>query len=446
MKPSARLAHCLVALFAVCPCALAAHETTVLPNGMTVVAVQAATSDVCGVHLSLRIGPERVPAHKAGLRALTQQVILGHIRNRMNASDDLIPLRLEGTQGAAFSVETEWDHVEFVASVTSHRLPLLMSFMGPAVFEAEWTDDDVLNAREMIADQQGAVDDKGGAAYEAYYLFRRALVGDSPLAQPIFGTGETRDNITLADVKTFYQSFYVPNVATLCVVSPLPPQRVIELATETFGGYRQRRLAEAPPVAPAADDSRVETDTSPEQTSAVVIIGYPLPAVGSDGYIMGRIMYAALSGPQGLLAGDNGLAAALPLVARLGGEDVAAYGVLPIPMERAPYLAVFARAVPTQLEDTRRAILEQLMRFADEPLSEQALRRAKMRAINIHASALSEPVRAATILNRHFLLGAPDAAVETFADRVMGASAEDIQQFAREQFTRHAIGVLMPGI
>ena len=444
MKQSARFTCCLIVL-AACAASVAAQQPTVLPNGMTVLAVQAATNDVCGVHIALRIGPERVPPHKAGLRALTQQVILGHIRNRMSASDDLIPLRREGTQGAGFSVETEWDHVEFVASVTSRRLPLLLSFMGPAIFEAEWTDDDVVNAKELVADQDGAADDRTGAAYEAYYLFRRALVGDSPLAQPIFGTPRTRENITLADVKTFYQGYYVPNVATLCVVSPLPPQRVVQLAREAFGSYRQRRLTEAPPAASAAEDTRVEIGASPEQAGAVVVIGVPLPPVGSDGYIMGQIMYAALSGPQGFLAADGSLAAALPLTARLAGEDAGAFGVLPIPMERAPYLAVFARAAPTQVEDARRAILEQLLRFAEQPLSDEALHRAKLRALNLNAGPLSEPMRAATVLNRRFLLGAHDNGLETFADRGMGFSAEDIQQFAREQFTRHAIGVLMPG-
>lgn len=422
-----------------------AQEPVTLPNGMTVLATRAATSDVCGVHMALRIGPERVPPHKAGLRALTQQVILGHIRNRMNASDEFIPLRLEGTQGAAFSVETEWDHVEFVASVTSRRLPLLLSFMGPAIFEAEWTDDDVVNAKELIADQQGAADDTGGAAYDAYYLFRRALVGDSPLAQPIFGTPETRANITLADVKTFYQGYYVPNVATLCVVSPLPAQMVVEPAREAFGGYRPRRLTEAPAVAPAAEDTRVEIGASPEQAGAVVVVGVPLPPVGSDGYIMGQIMHAALSGPRGFLAADGGLAAALSLTARLAGEDAGAFGVLPIPMERAPYLAVFARTAPTQVEDARRAILEQILRFAEEPLSEEALHRAKLRVLNLNAIPLSEPMRAATVLNRRFLLGAHDPGLATFADRIMALTAEDIRQFAREQFTRHAIGVLMPG-
>ena len=432
-------------MLVIVPWLAAADAPVVLPNGLSVLAVECTTSDVCGVHIALKIGPERVPPEKAGLRALTQQVLLGCIRERMNEREDLSSLRQQGSQGAGFAVETQWDHVEFVATVTSGELARLLGFTGPAILEAEWTQDDIVNAREIIGQEQGGEFEGPAASYRAYYLFRKALAGRSSVVHPIFGTDETRQSITLADVKTFYKSYYVPNLTSVCVVGPLPAEEVVDLVKTSFGRYKARELASSPAADLGGEETRVETGLSPEANGAVVIIGVPLPPVGSDGYTMGQILHAALSGPEGSLATDKTLSTALPLAARIGARDAHAFAVMPIPISRSPYLAAFSRALPTKIEAVREGILGQILKFGHEPLSEEALRRAKMRAINLHALPMDQPGAAATLLNRHSLFGGEHTTGREFADRVNAVTAAELQEFAKRQFTRHAVGVLMPG-
>ncbi len=427
------------------PC-LAATAPITLPNGVCVLAVEAAAGDTCGVSVALQIGPERVPAAKAGLRAVTQQVLLGRIRSLMKERTDLASLRRQGTQGAGFVVETQWDHVEFTASVTSRELPRLLEFLGPAIFEAEWTQDDFVSAKDVLArEEQGSGAEGEAGSYEAYHLFRKALVGVSPLAQPIYGTDATRESITLVDVKTFHRSYYVPNVTSVCVVSPLPSEQVAALIEGAFGKYKARKLGLTPSVSLGTDETRVETGVNSELASAVVIVGVPLPPVGTDGYLMGHLLHAALSGPLGALAEVKLPAEVRSRPSRDSDREGNVFAVMPIPIARAPYLAVAARAMATGIEDVRSAAVAQIMKFAREPLSAEALARAKTRAINLYAEPMDQPQSAATILNRRALFGDKQLSSDEFVDRIEAVTASQLQAFAIKQFTRHAVGVLLPG-
>ena len=401
---------------------------------------------MCAVHVGLGIGPEYVPPHKAGLRALTQQVLLTRIREGINNQDELARLRQEGTQGASFSVETQWDHVEFVASATSSQLPTLLEYMARAIFEATWSQDDIVNAREMIVRDKLANDGGMGPASEnAFHLFRRALVGDSPLAQPIFGTEKTLQSVTLADVKSFYRSYYVPNLTAVCVVSPLPAGDATDLARRSFGHLKSRKVARTESIRLGADQTKVELGISPELNHAVVVVGIPVPPMGSKEFAIAEVVHASLSGPRGAFALDEELASSVPTPSRPGAGPVPPATVLPIPMSRAPYLAAFGRTLPTAVDDLRKGILRHLLKLSAKPMSEAELHRAKTRAINAHMLPMDTPVIAATILSRRFLLTDKFDAGGDFATQVAELSAEDVQAFAKTHFVRHAVGVMMPG-
>ncbi|NSW56341.1 MAG: insulinase family protein [Armatimonadetes bacterium] len=426
---------------------VASSDQLLLPNGMNVLVFESGASDVCGVHLALNIGPERVPPEKAGLRALTQQIILSKIRAQMNTTESLASLRQEGTQGAGFSVETQEDCVEFTASVTSAQLKPLLEFLAPAVFAADWTQDDVVSAREIVLQKanspSGTGPESGAENYiEAYRLFSHALLGDGPHTQPVFGTRETLEGITLADVKSFYRSYYVPNLASLCIVGPVPARDVIDLATAAFGGFESRKVAPATPVVQGRPRTRVQVGESAALRMAVLVVGIPLPPVGTEGYAAGLVLNAALSGPGGSLAQDEGLA---NLERSEGSGPKAPSGVLPVLVSHTPSLAIIVGVMPTSVEDARQLLLGKLAALGEKPLAAEELARAKTRAINLRVLGMDEPRVAAAALNRRYLVTGEVSLDDPIIAQIAGLSAETVQAVAAEQMKQHAIGLVMPG-
>jgi predicted Zn-dependent peptidase len=121
------------------------------------------------------------------------------------------------------------------------------------------------------------------------------------------------------------------------------------------------------------------------------------------------------------------------------------FDVVPIPISEHPYLALFGRVSPTSVEAARALMLQALLAFAGEPMSEDEMTRARARAINTEAVGLEKPGDAAMLINQAAMLGETYPPAATFAQRVAAVSADDVQQFAAREFTRHAVGLLMPG-
>jgi zinc protease len=412
---------------------------------MNVIPVQAGTGDVCGVHLLLKIGPERIPSAKAGLRALTQQVILNRMREQMKANADLADLVMEGSQGARFSVTTQPDGAEYVLSVSTGRLGRVLSFLADSVFRGEFTEDDLLNAAELLDEGEGSIGGTGQGALQALELCRRALLGPSPLADPIFGTGESRGRLTLTDLKGYWRAYYVPNLASLAIVGPMAPAQMVEAANAAFGTLRGREVSKPADLPPPPEESRVETGSSPDTQAATVVIAVPLGPVTETNHAVAEVIYGLLSGPMGRIQKDRSLSLGFSLPERIGSGESNTAGVLPISLERAFFLAVFARCAPTALEDVRAGLLGHLLRLAKEPVSAEELKRAKLRALNLHALAYETPAGAATIINRAAALGLDYTRPSDHARRIEAVTADQILQFAKANFTRHGIGVSLPG-
>jgi len=415
-----------------------------LDNGLRVTAVRSAFGDVCGVHLGIAIGPERVPAKKAGLRAVTQQVLLRRLLDAIRERPELARLRDEALVGGGLQVEMQADYVEFSASVTSGELARLLGVLAPGVFSAEWAEEDVVTAKESLAEAGGNAMEDVSAADKLHSLFQRALWGDCPWTQPMWGTEETREQITLADVRGFYRTFYVPGISSLCIVSPYSEAEVFDMARAAFGAFEAKQVSEVEAVQSRVTQSQVETDISPALENAMLLVGVPLPPVGSDGFARAMVIYGALSGPEGLLSADKSIATGLTLADRIGVGQMNPIEVMPITLSSHPSLAVLAKAVPTAVESTREGILRHLLGFSDRLLTDEELQRAKLRAINLNALAMDQPESLASITNRVAMVGVENPYGGDFSARVMAVTAEDLRAFARQQFTRHAIALLLP--
>lgn len=435
---------CVVPALALLLCAAASAETTVLPNGLRSIVLEGSSGDVCGVHVALDVGPERVPAQKAGLRALVQQVLLSQIRKAMDERPELKVLQEQGTQGAGFSVETQEEHVEFLASVTTAELPRMLEFLAASIFDATWTQDDVVAAREMIDRREADAGDRAEPYKAAFTLFVRALRGDSAYTQPVMGTAETRAAITLADVTAFYKSYYAPGAASVCVVSPLPAPDAADMVRAAFGAYAPRDVAPARPVVEAGGHARVQVGSDPGLRAAVMVVGIPVPPPGTADYAVAQVVQAALSGPAGLLAGEP----------EEGDEEPAREGaapgpgptmLLPVPMIQAPYLAIVKTVAPNALEQGRLSVMGHLATLAVEPLDDKQLARAKRRSLNALALSMSDPLQAATEINRRFIVTGAGPEEDRLPQMISQVTASQVQEFAHRQTQEHAIGIVLPG-
>jgi zinc protease len=76
--------------------------------------------------------------------------------------------------------------------------------------------------------------------------FEKALVPDRPLGQPVIGSTEAIEALTLEAAQRFHARWYAPNNATVVVAGNLDPEAVRAVAARTFGAVEPRPLPPRP--------------------------------------------------------------------------------------------------------------------------------------------------------------------------------------------------------
>jgi len=174
-------------------------------------------------------------------------------------------------------------------------------------------------------------------------------------------------------------------------------------------------------------------------------VGVPLPAFGSDGYVVGEMICELLQGEGGRVRRDRALLQMLGLVipSRILAEHYP-IDVMPVPISRQPFLALHALCAPSAIERTRAGLLRHLLALRTQSVTDEEMQRACQRLINKNALAYATPASAALHLCRQEAFGNREASLH-YAHRVAAITKEDLSELALEYFQRHGIGVQMPG-
>ena len=243
--------------------------------------------------------------------------------------------------------------------------------------------------RDVVKNEmrQNVLDSAGAAGLEA---FRTALFpAPHPYAEAVIGSIADLDAAELADVKAFFNAYYVPNNAVLSLAGDFDVEVAKGMIAETFGLIpRGAEVALPAPTAPAPAVQRLDfTDRLP---SPIVVLGVAAPPSDKEsvgltlaGDVLGNYEYGVLR--RELI--NTGLAVSASAgwdPGRLGGRFMisatAAPGIAPDVLEAALRKAVSDFATtPLEAEDVERARRTALV--ADRLSAESMLARAQLLAI-----------------------------------------------------------------
>lgn len=447
VRPRALAAGVAFLLLATAAGAAPSHQRAVLPNGLTVIAVQDASSAVGAFHLAVRVNPESVPRAQWGVLALSQQTLQVALRDLYKQE----PWRALGEDvqntRAVLSTNTEPDYAEVRCQLAAPSLPLALQLAGKLAFGGvPATSEQVTTARDALSN---VVADAGENMLEAtYYRLLRAFHGNqSPLARPVVGTDAALAALGADEVHAFRSTFLGPNNASLCVIGPYPPARLIELAREAMGSYPASKTTSARPPTPALPaESRVSVASLPRWRAASVMVGVGVPPYGTAGYLQAQLIYTLLDGPQGRVRSDRELNSGLGLNRIMGreGEQPPVAVLAPMAAPR-PLLIMHMVTAPRLMETARAALLGHFLAFATRAPQPAELDAGKQRLINAYAMMQLSRLNLAKELNCYEVYGQDYARAWSAPDLIRQITAEDLQKLARDSFQTHAVGLLMPG-
>jgi predicted Zn-dependent peptidase len=411
---------------------------------MSVTVAQDTLTDIAAFHLALVLSPADISEDKAGVREMIQQLMLNRLREAIKPDGELKDIAEAIAGDATFSVSSEAEYVEARVAVPSDLLVPALEAVAEAFYaETEYSDEEVAAAQEQIV--RAFEHASESVTDRTYRLFRRALLGKSPLSRGIATTLQGIAGLTLDDIHSLHKQLYLPARSSIALVTPLPDAEVRAIVTKALAGYGYPSgPLQIAPVS-VSGESSVQIAEGSGMALASMVIGVPLPGYGSRDFVAGQVAFMLLGGRDGRIVSDPSLARGmgLALPQSVYEKQPAVEMIAPGPMS-VPFIAAHVVANPAFVEDVRVCVLNHFAAIAAGEFTEEELVVAREALANQYAIAYDTYSARAQFLNLNAVFGGTATLYAELPKLVDTITAEDVERVARENFTTHAVGLQLP--
>ncbi len=393
-----------------------------LDNGLKVIVYEDHTAPVVAVNVWYQVGSRNEPSDKQGMAHMMEHMMF-------KGSENVEPeqhAQLISQAGGSNNAFTREDVTVYFETLPQEELELALRLeaerMGNLILDPE----QFRSEREVVKEEfrSRLENNPTGSALQR---FRKIAFEGTPYAWTPAGTPDDLDNISVGDLKRFYETYYVPNNAVLVIAGDVQPERAFELARTHFGEIPRGESTEPMDIAmPTPEEMQSEQVRMPVQLPAV-IGGYPLPEAGSDDatalQVAGTILSQGESSRlQQSIVRDQGLAVAA------GGS--------PQFYQDLGMMLVFAFYTPDQnADEVRSALLEELGKLRNEPVDERELQKAKNQLRSEYVFSLDSINGVANAIGEAEVIRGDAQRFLEGERRYDDVTAQDVQRVAQEYLT-----------
>jgi zinc protease len=401
-----------------------------LGNGLRVLVCEDHSAPVVAYHTWYRVGSRHEKVGKTGLAHLFEHLMFNETET-MPAGE--LDRKLEEA-GAESNASTWLDWTQYNIAVPRDRLPLVAKLESERMRRLVLRDPQVKSEKEVVANERRyrVDDDVEGAVSE---LLWATAFKEHAYRWPTIGWMPDIEGFTTEDCRSFYDTFYAPNNATIVVVGDVTERRALELVTAAYGAIPPSTLPveDVHPEPPQMEERVVEV-SKPTATEKLVL-GYHCPALGD-------FDHAPLSLLSEVLFGGRASRVHRRLVRELEiAVDVHAFVG---PFRDPGLFEVFASARDGKTaRELLAAIDEEMERVLREPVADSELERAKARLeLSLVAGLETVDGKASTIGFYDTVLGRPAAAFERL-EASLDLGPSDLLRAARRYLGRASRSVVL---
>jgi zinc protease len=340
-------------------------ERTVLPNGVVVIAQEHRASDVVALQLWLRTGGRDEAPDELGLSHYLEHMLFKGTPTRPPGAIDAL---IEGLGGRS-NAYTSHDYTHYDLILPAAHARTGVELLADIAVNADFDPEELERERKVVFEEMRQTEDDPDR-FLLRRLYELAYAGH-PYGRPILGRRADIEALTRAELRRYYEKFYVPRHMVLVVVGPVAPGEVRRLAAATFGQLPDVPAARppVPPLPPLDRRSRVEV-VRPEEHAALGLAWRVAPTNHPDVYAVDLLTYILGDGPS------SRLNQAVRERERLVFAIQSGYGA----WEKAGLMTVTARLDAANLERAEAAILDVVRRVRAEGVTEAERERALVTA------------------------------------------------------------------
>ncbi|MFW5867035.1 MAG: M16 family metallopeptidase [Armatimonadota bacterium] len=425
MRRHALLLHAVALAVTVCISAGAAPiidpariTDRTLDNGLRVIVKDEDQWGLAAAALYIRAGSAQEAEGQHGAAHLLEHLLFEANDPR---EDRRVGPAIESLGGYVNAMTTR-DFTRVEVTVASQYLPRALELMAETVLSADISSGAVTREREIVARELADRLDSAGGALDD--LIWTNAYEQHPYGRPIGSTPEQMTDLSLEDLMAFYERYYVPANMALVVVGDVEADDVYAQAEALFGEAPSGQAPDlSAPEEPKQTDVRVGAETRPSQALLLSYAWHAPPVDDFEDVCAMDLLYTILG------EGQFGR-----LHQSLNAEGHALMSNVDYLTQRDRGLVIItAMTVPDKETQVRSAILDEVARLRDEPLTDEQLAEAK-RVLRISYAFSNEAFRdQAGSLGFYEAIDSYERAVE-YIDTIESLTAEQLQAVAQEYF------------
>lgn len=204
-------------------------EEFILNNGIKLV-YKKNTSNLTSICISLDAGAGR-DGEKLGIAHATEHMIYKGTKNRTEGE---INKQLSDNFGFQNAM-TNYPYVIYYGTLLNEDLETGIELFSDIIINPIFKAEGFKEEMDVIIEELNEWDEALQQFCEDK-LFLNSFT-DRRIKYPIIGTKESLNNITLEDIKNFYNKFYIPNNTTIVVVSSLDFKDIKNIVCNYFNGW-----------------------------------------------------------------------------------------------------------------------------------------------------------------------------------------------------------------
>jgi zinc protease len=352
--------------------------------------------------------------------------------------------RIISANGGSENAFTGRDYTAYFQTLGKDKLEVSFKLEADRMRNLQLKQSELDKEIQVVAEERRMrVDDNPNALL--YELFNATAFINSPYHHPIIGWMTDIHGYELADIQSWYQSWYAPNNATIVVAGDVNAEDVYQLAKRYFEPLKSEHVVKPKSQEEITQQGKREVTLSVPAELPTIVLGWKVPVLKSIKDEDEWQIYA-LEVLSGLLDGGRSARFSSNLIR---GQEVAA-GISTDYNLYARLEDVFTvSATPSQstsLENLQAAILEQIEQLKVKHVSELELNRVKTQVV---ASAVYEQdslFYQAMKLGMLETVGLDWKVSSGYVDKINAVTTEQVQAVANLFFqdTRLTIATLHP--
>ncbi len=411
------------------------YTTKTLANGLRVILHEDHSTPIVHLELWYHVGSKDEKPGRTGFAHLFEHMMF---KGSKNVEPDQHPSWLTSIGGQANATTNE-DTTIYWETVPSQYLPLILWLEADRMASLRVDESIFKNEREVVKEERRMRIDNPPFGRLSEIIYDQIFT-THPYRYQTIGSMKDLEAASIADVRDFYRTYYVPNNATLVLAGDFDSTEAMALVEKYLGRVpRGRDIPRDIPAEPAQTEER-RARVEESWPLPAVVVAHRVPADGEpDAYPM-HIAAKILSDGQ-----------SSRIYKRLVYEDriaMAAFGDAKIIEDPNLFTAIAVVQPGQSTEKAAASLISELERMRNEPVTAAELDRAKRQFARDYILGRDTVQQKAGVLAHaaviHNDLGTADGEFELF----MNVTAADVQRVARTYFapdTRNVITVMPRG-